>query len=216
MNKELEQKICEEIIHIVPAEDDEKLISFIENLPLSKTQENTRHFTMEGYKIAFYQYQDPITKERLLEIWLYSGTEPIGYVRIDHQWENPDGDKKRRWELTRAYIRPKFRGRALSRLFIKITFGLAKKNNAYSVVAYPRHVAMLVALIDYGFYTQTGDYDYTLKRIFRQGRRWYGKNPNARRLYYAQEFRPFVQEGSFVMEKRIKRKGIWEFLWEKM
>lgn len=216
MTKELERRIIEEIVRMVPSEDDKRLIPFIASLPLSKTQEATLNFVMGGYKIAFYRYQDIITKEEFLEIWLYSRGEPIGYVRIDPQWENPDGDKKRRWELVRAYIRPKFRGRNLCRFFIKITFGLAKKNNAFSIVAYPRHVAMLVALIAEGFLAGTGDYDYTLRRIFREGRRWYRKDPGARRLYYAQEFRPFVQEESFIMERRIKKKGVWEFLGERI
>ncbi|MEO0099955.1 MAG: GNAT family N-acetyltransferase [candidate division WOR-3 bacterium] len=216
MTKELERRIVEEIVRLVPAENQEKLNSFIRSRPLAKTGEETINFTIEGYKVAFYQYEDLITKEKLLEIWLYDVNEPIGYVRLDPEWKNPNDDGKKRWEITRAYIRPKYRGRKLSPLFIKIALGLAKKANAFSVTAYPRHVAMLVSLIEEGFTTQEGNYDYTLRRIFRQGRRWYNKNTSARRLYYAQEFRPFIQEGSFIMEKRVKRKTFWDFLLEKI
>ncbi|MEO0102415.1 MAG: GNAT family N-acetyltransferase, partial [candidate division WOR-3 bacterium] len=114
MNKELEKKITEEVIRLVPAEDKEKLTTFINARPLAKTKEKTLSFTIEGYKIAFYQYEDLITKEKLLEIWFYDVEEPIGYVRLDPEWKNPNDDGKKRWEITRAYIRPKYRGRKLS------------------------------------------------------------------------------------------------------
>jgi GNAT superfamily N-acetyltransferase len=216
MTGEIEKRIVEEITRLVPADDPQKLIAFIAKCPLSKTQEKTLSFNIEGYKIAFYQYEDVITKERLLEIWLYDIEEPIGYVRIDPEWKDPSNDDRKRWELTRAYIRPKYRGRRLSPLFIKITLSLAKKANAFSVTAYPRHVAMLVSLIEAGFATKEGNLDYTLRRIFHQGRRWYRENTSARRLYYAQEFRPFIEEGSFIMEKKIKKRTFWDFLMEKV
>ena len=43
-----------------------------------------------------------------------------------------------------------------------------------------------------------------------------GNNTNQRRLYYAQEFRPFIQDGSFIMEKPVASHGIWDFLMEKV
>ncbi len=216
MTGDLEKRIVEEVVRLVPAESEEELTNFISARPQAKSQGETISFRIEGYKVAIYKYEDLITKERLLEIWLYDGEEPIGYVRIDPNWEGPIDDGKKRWELTRAYIRPKYRMRNLSHLLIKITLALAKKAKAFSVTAYPRHVAMLVALIEEGFLTQEGNYDYTLRRIFRQGRRWYHKDQNARRLYYAQEFRPFIQEGGFIMERRLKKKTLWDYLLERM
>ncbi len=215
MTKDLEKRIIEKILRFVPAEDDERLLSFIEKLPLSKTKEKTLNFSIDGYRIAFYQYQDIITKEKFLEVWLFVGEDPIGYVRIDPQFGTTRGEP-RKWELTRAYIRPKFRGRNLSFLFTRITLSLAKKNKAHSIVAYPRHVAMLITLLKEGFITQTGNYDHTLKRILRQGGRWYRRDVNARRLYYAQELRPFIQEGSFIMERQLTKKTFWQYLWEKI
>ena len=64
--------------------------------------------------------------------------------------------------------------------------------------------------------TFEGNYDDTLHRIYKQGKRWYANNVNQRRLYYAQEFRPFIQDGSFVMEKRVKPASLWDFLLEKV
>lgn len=99
---------------------------------------------------------------------------------------------------------------------VELVLALCKKNRGYSVVAYPRHVAMLVTLIKMGFRTLEGNYDATLKRILDQGLRWYRNNTSQRRLYYAQEFRPFIIEGSFIMEKRVAPVTLWEFLWQKI
>ena len=93
---------------------------------------------------------------------------------------------------------------------------LARKNRAKSVVAYPRHVAMLVTLLNFGYRTMEGNYDATLHRILKQGKHWYGNNTGQRRLYYAQEFRPFIQDGSFIMEKSVASHGFWNFMMEKV
>jgi len=66
------------------------------------------------------------------------------------------------------------------------------------------------------FETVEGNYDETLYRILEQGRKWYGLNTPQRRLYYAQEFRPFIQDGSFIMRRRARSQNLWDFLMQKV
>ncbi|MEO0119153.1 MAG: GNAT family N-acetyltransferase [candidate division WOR-3 bacterium] len=218
MRRETMDKIIKKILLTVPTKNLQTVKDFINDLPQAKiTIETPQKFQIDEFVIGLYQYLDIITNEKLLEIWLNYPNEPIGYVRLDPDWKEGLKEKEEhRWEITRAYIRPKFRGQGFSRLLCEIGIELAKANNAYSVVGYPRHVGMLITFLDYGFKTQTGAVDATLHRILRQGRRWYSHDPSQRRLYYASEFRPFIQEGSFIMEKVLRKKKWWQFLFEKI
>ena len=62
------------------------------------------------------------------------------------RWHDAEGRDLKRWELTRAYMHPRYRGQNYSLFMAEMVMALAKKNHARSVVAYPRHVAMLVTL----------------------------------------------------------------------
>ncbi|MEO0093486.1 MAG: GNAT family N-acetyltransferase [candidate division WOR-3 bacterium] len=219
MHKVILHQLINEIVERVPADSNEALQRYIANLPEAKFKPPEPELKVDEYFVSFRRYVDVVTKEGLLEIWLGKGQDEwIGYVRLDPNWEDGTNKKKKRWEITRAYVRPKYRGNHYSIFMCELGINLAKKNKAEAIVAYPRHVAMLITLIDYGFKTEAGTYDATLHRIVKQGRRWYHKNPSARRLYYAQEFRPFIQDGSFIMEKGLVSKGkkLWHFLWEKI
>ena len=218
MKKEIINEIVRKILLTVPTKDLKTVKDFINDLPQAKiTMETPVKFSLYEFIIGFYQYLDIITNEKLLEIWIHYPTEPIGYVRLDPDWkEGLKAKEEHHWELTRAYIRPKFRGQGFSKLLCEIGIELAKANKAYSIVGYPRHVAMLITFLDYGFKTQAGAIDHTLHRILKQGRRWYPHDPSQRRLYYASEFRPFIQEGSFIMEKILKEKKWWQILFEKI
>lgn len=219
MDKITLRDLVNQIVNRVPAQTDEALKSYIASLPEAKIAMPIPELKADQYIVSFRRYMDIVTKEGLLEIWLGKGKEEwLGYVRLDTNWNDGKETKKKRWEITRAYVRPKYRGNNYSIFMCEVGLSLAKKNKADAVVAYPRHVAMLITLINYGFRTEGGTYDTTLHRIAKQGHRWYRKNASARRLYYAQEFRPFIQDGSFIMEKSIvtKSKGFWRFLWEKV
>lgn len=203
----------------IPCENTAVLDQFIRSQPQAKIVPPTPEFSCGDHWFCIRRYNDILTNENLLEVYVGCSSlspEYLGYDRMDPHWKDAEGRDKHRWELTRAYMRPQFRGRRYSTFMLELVLALARKNKAYSVVAYPRHVAMLVTLLKYGFHTMDGSYDRTLHRILRQGRAWYGNNTSQRQLYYAQEFRSFIQDGSFIMEKRVSRPTIWEFLMEKI
>lgn len=207
------------IAEAIPCRTHKELEQFIQSRPQGKVVYPRPELLVGDHWFSIRRYQDIVANDEILEVYLgcrESGDEYMGYDRIDPRWHDAEGRDEKRWELTRAYMRPKHRGRNYSVFMTELVIALARKNKARSVVAYPRHVAMLCTLLNYGFRTMEGNYDETLLRILRQGKAWYGGNTAQRRLYYAQEFRPFIQDGSFIMEKRVSGRGFWEYLVEKV
>jgi GNAT superfamily N-acetyltransferase len=207
-----------EVSSVVPCRTLEEVERFISTKPEGKILLPKPEIWVGDHWFCIRRYNDAVSGDNILEVYVgnrENGDEYMGYDRIDPRWRDAEGRDMKRWELTRAYMRPKFRGLNYSVFMAEMVLALAKKNRAYSVVAYPRHVAMLITLLNYGFRTMDGSYDATLHRILKQGKRWYGENTAQRRLYYAQEFRPFIQDGSFVMERRAST-GLWDFLMEKV
>ncbi len=207
------------IVNAVPCKTYDELNRFMKTRPQAKNVYPEPELVVGDHWFSFRRHSDVVTGDELLEIYLgseESGKEYMGYDRIDPRWLDAEGRDERRWELTRAYMRPKYRCRHYSIFLLELVLGLARKNKAKSVVAYPRHVAMLITLLDLGFRTMDGIYDEGLRRTLRQGKVWYRRNASQRQLYYAQEFRPFIQQGSFIMEKRVSRPGLWEFLMHKV
>jgi len=209
----------ERIVEQIPCRTLPELRRYIADRPQGKVTYPKPELTIDDHWFCVRRYHDVVSDDDILEVYVgshESGDEYMGYDRIDPSWTDAEGRDEKRWELTRAYMRPKWRGRNYSVFMIELVLALAKKNRARSVVAYPRHVAMLISLLKYGFQTMDGSYDDTLIRIYRQGQTWYGLNPTQRRLYYAQEFRPFIQDGSFIMERKVSGRGLWGFLLEKV
>ena len=208
-----------ELARAIPSKTQDEVAAFIKTKPEGKKVLPAPEIRIGDHWFCFRRYNDAVTSDDILEVYIGnrdSGSEYMGYDRIDPCWRDAEGRDKGRWELTRAYMRPKYRGHNYSLFMADMVMALAAKHHGKSVVAYPRHVAMLVTLLNYGFRTFEGNYDDTLHRIYKQGKRWYANNVNQRRLYYAQEFRPFIQDGSFVMEKKVKPASLWDFLLEKV
>jgi hypothetical protein len=204
---------------IIPCRTYEEVTRYVKSKPEAKVVIPRPEVELGDHWFSIRRYHDVVGNEDILEVYIgtgESGEEYMGYDRIDPRWHDAEGRDLKRWEITRAYMRPKYRGRNYSLFMVELVMALARKNRARSVVAYPRHVAMLVTLLRYGFSTMEGSYDTTLQRIFKQGKRWYGTNAAQRRLYYAQEFRPFIQDGSFIMEKSVAKPGIWNYLMQKV
>jgi GNAT superfamily N-acetyltransferase len=211
--------LVNELVTHIPCRKLEDVRRFIASKPEGKLVLPKPEIRIGEHWFCTRRYHDAVSGENILEVYIGRddyGDEYMGYDRIDPRWRDAEGRDMERWELTRAYMRPKYRGQNYSLFMAELVLALCRRNRAYSVVAYPRHVAMLVTLLNYGFKTMDGNYDGTLHRILRDGRRWYQTNTNQRRLYYAQEFRPFIQDGSFIMEKRGQKAGLWDFLMEKV
>ncbi len=207
------------IAAIIPCRTQEEIAQFIKSKPEGKLVTPRPEFNVGDHWFSIRRHNDAVTNEDVLEIFIgnrESGDEYMGYDRIDPRWRDAEGRDRKRWELSRAYMHPKYRGQNYSLFMAEMVMALARKNHARSVVAFPRHVAMLVTLLNYGFRTMEGNYDATLHRILRDGKRWYGTNTSQRRLYYAQEFRPFIQDGSFIMEKPVAGPGLWDYLMGKI
>jgi GNAT superfamily N-acetyltransferase len=208
-----------QIADMIPCRTYDEVMRFIMSKPEGKIVAPKPDIKIEDHWFCIRRHNDAVSGEDILEIFIgnqESGDEYMGYDRIDPRWHDAEGRDLKRWELTRAYMRPKYRGQNYSLFMVEMVMALARKNHARSVVAYPRHVAMLVTLLNNGFRTMEGNYDATLHRILKQGRHWYGNNTVQRRLYYAQEFRPFIQDGSFIMEKPVSGSKFWDYLMEKV
>lgn len=208
-----------DLARAIPSKNREEIARFIKSKPEGKVVLPVPEIRIGDHWFCFRRYSDVVTGEDILEVYVGnrdSGSEYMGYDRIDPNWRDAEGRDFKRWELTRAYMRPKYRGHNYSLFMVEMVMALARKHGGKSVVAYPRHVAMLVTLLNYGFRTFEGNYDETLLRIYKQGKRWYANNTAQRRLYYAQEFRPFIQDGSFIMEKKVSGGGLWNYLWDKV
>ncbi len=219
VTKQQTREWIERIVEQIPCRTLEELRKYIATKSQGKVVYPRPEIRVGDHWFCIRRYHDVVTDEDILEVYVgsrESGDEYMGYDRIDPDWTDAEGRQAKRWELTRAYMRPRYRGRDYSVFMLELVIALARKNRARSVVAYPRHVAMLITLLRHGFRTMDGSYDETLMRIFKQGQTWYGLNPAQRRLYYAQEFRPFIQDGSFIMEKQVTRKGFWEYLFERV
>jgi hypothetical protein len=215
LNKETVQEWIKVIVDMIPARNHTDLQRFIDSKPEAKIIYPKPDIWVEDHWFCIRRYHDVVTGDNILEVHVgskESGDELMGYDRIDPRWTDAEGRDGQRWELTRAYIRPKYRQRNYSLFMAELVLALARKNKAKSVVAYPRHVAMLITLLNYGFKTMEGGPDETLRRILKDGRNWYGLNAAQRRLYYAQEFRPFIQDGSFIMEKKVGGTSVWNYL----
>jgi GNAT superfamily N-acetyltransferase len=213
------QRWVHEVAQTIPCKTYKDVRHYIDSKPEGKVVLPKPELWVDDHWFCVRRYRDTVTGDDLLEVYIgnrASGDEYMGYDKIDPKWHDAEGRDMKRWELTRAYLRPKYRGRNYSLFMAEMVMALARKNKAYSVVAYPRHVAMLVTLLNYGFKTMEGNYDGTLHRILKQGKQWYSRNAAQRQLYYAQEFRPFIQDGSFIMELRLQKTGIWDFLMEKV
>jgi GNAT superfamily N-acetyltransferase len=213
------QKWVNEIAALIPCSTYEQVIHFIKCKPEGKVVAPKPEIKIDDHWFSIRRHNDAVSGEDNLEIFIgnnESGDEYMGYDRIDPKWHDAEGRDMKRWELARAYMHPKYRGQNYSLFMAEMVMALARKNHAKSVVAYPRHVAMLVTLLNLGYRTMEGNYDATLHRILKQGRHWYGNNTAQRRLYYAQEFRPFIQDGSFIMEKPCASHRLWDFLMEKV
>ncbi len=206
----------EEVLGVLPCRSHEESCWFIEHEDDVRKSPPRPEIRVDDHWFCSRRYHDPVDEKDYLQLHFgseKSGDDYVGYDRLDPAWEDPDGRRTDSWELTRAYVKPKYRGRNYCAFLVELVLGLARKSGSHFVYAYPRHVAMLINLLDYGFETLDGSLDDTLQGIREDGKRWYGLDSSQRRLYYAEEFRSYVGETtSFLMRRRVRGSRLWDAL----
>lgn len=209
------------VLETVPTRSDAELKAFIARQPslsqgvpeyekMVSEEDATCHQVLDWF-YCLRKFEERNLKQNFLEFWPGTGGRFWGYLRLNPFFYDEQGKGRHIWELTHAFCYTKVRGLGINRLYVTLTTELARANNADLVVANPRHVSMLVTLTNMGWRVAQGAGSmHSIRRIVKQGKTWYGNNPNARRLYYAQELRPFMQDGSMMMEKKIRPRSIWK------
>lgn len=216
-NKALIEKFTKQILQIVPAKSDEQLKRFIGRLkPISAGKPDAAEVTDACYKVENWffclrRYEEVSLKENYLEIWVGRNNSYWGYLRLNPYAHDALGRGRKVWEISHAFAYTKVRGQGINRLYAALALALARTNMADLLVANPRHVAMLVTLADLGFsmHNAPGSLQ-TVKRVIKQGRAWHPQDPNARRLYYAEELRVLMIDGGLMMEKDLAHERFWK------
>jgi len=217
IDRELIHDFVRTVVSLVPTGDNGRLRQFVEKLqPASDSLPDlkspvSRCYLVQKWFFCFRRYDEPNLRQSFLEIHPGTEGEFWGFLRLNPWFYDDEGKNRRIWELTHAFAHPQFRGNGINALYVAVTLALAKANKADYLVANPRHVSMLITLSDNGFRVRgAGGGAQTVKRIIHQGRAMYGKNTSARRLFYAQELRSVIQDGSVMMEKRLSGPGFFD------
>jgi hypothetical protein len=218
ITKELIRVFVKQVLDVVPARKDLNLRQFIGRLPPISTgapdpqSPDTKCYTVHDWFFCLRKYEETSLRQNFLEIWLGNGGHFWGHLRLNPYFYDDEDKGRKIWEITHAFAYNQVRGQGINLLYVMLALALARANRADLLVANPRHVAMLITLTDFGFKVKGGTGSLqSVKRIVRQGREWYKGNTSARRLYYAQELRAFMQDGSMMMEKNLARERFWQF-----
>jgi len=217
VTKQVVEAFVKEALQIVPVKSDLDLKRFITNLrPISAGVPEVADIAREAHHVGDWflvlrRYEEQSLKQNFMEFWVGTNNAFWGYLRLNPYFYDDTGRNRKVWEITHAYAHTKYRGRGINRLYAQLALELARANLADLLVANPRHVSMLVTLTDLGFKVHgEGGSLQSIKRIIKQGRAWYRKDTNARRLYYAQELRAFMTDGSLMMEKDLEHERFWK------
>jgi GNAT superfamily N-acetyltransferase len=217
ISKQLIEAFVKQALTVVPAKSDQSLKVFISRQrPIAAGVPDAADIARNSYRVldwcfSLRRYDEQSLNQHFLEIWVCDGKSFWGYVRLNPYFYDDEGKNRKVWEITHAFAYTKFRGRGINRLYVALALELARTNMADLLIVNPRHVAMLITLTDLGFKIKGGGgSQQSVKRIIRQGRAWYRKDANARRLYYAQELRSFMTDGSLMMEKDLADERFWK------
>jgi GNAT superfamily N-acetyltransferase len=217
VTRHLIDAFVKEALRIIPAKSDISLKQFITNLrPIAAGVPDADDIAKNSYRIGDWffclrKYEEHSLKQNFMEFWVGTNGAFWGYLRLNPYFYDDAGRNRKVWEITHAYAHTKYRGQGINRLYAQLALELARVNVADLLIANPRHVSMLVTLTDLGFKVHgEGGNLQSIKRIIKQGRTWYKKDVNARRLYYAQELRSFMTDGSLMMEKDLEHERFWK------
>ncbi|MEO0108850.1 MAG: hypothetical protein ABIK62_06750 [candidate division WOR-3 bacterium] len=215
--KALIPQFVRRVLEIVPAHDDDLLKRHIDRLaPISTSKPDLANPLDKCYPVGDWffclrRFPEPNLQQNFLEIWPGTAGAFWGFLRLNPYFHDDQGRDRKIWELAHAYVSTKYRGLGINALYVALTLELARVNRADLVVANPRHVSMLITLTENGFHIRgTSAGLQAIRRTIRQGRNWYRKDISARRMYYAEELRGIMQDGSLMMEKELKGSKFWE------
>jgi hypothetical protein len=214
VNKPLIEAFVQQVLAMVPARSDAALKQFIAKLPPISAgvpdvlDPTTKCYTVRNWFYCLLKFEELSLKQNFLEFWPGTAGRLWGYLRLNPYFYDDQGRNRKIWELAHAFAYTNVRGQGINRLYVTLALALAKANHADLLVANPRHVSMLITLNDMGFRVKGGGGgQQSVKRIIKQGRAWYGADASARRMHYAQELRPFMTDGSLMMEKKLSGGG---------
>lgn len=216
VTKHLIDAFVKEALRIIPVKSDLDLKRFINNLrPIAAgvpdEPDIAKSYHVGDWFFCLRRYEEQSLKQNYMEFWVGTNSAFWGYLRLNPYFYDDTGRSRKVWEIAHAFCHTKYRGQGINRLYAQLALELARANVADLLVANPRHVSMLVTLTDLGFKVHgEGGNLQSIKRIIKQGRTWYQKDVNARRLYYAQELRSFMTDGSLVMEKDLEHERFWK------
>ena len=216
LSKDLVTAFVKQALDLVPVRSDVNLKAFINRLPPisagvpSLDDPTTKCYVVRSWFFCLRRYEEVNLKQNFLEFWIGTDGKFWGYLRLNPYFYDDEGRYRKIWEITHAFAYTHVRGQGINELYVSLALALARANNADLLVANPRHVSMLITLTDKGFkISGAGGSHQSIKRIIRQGRAWYGADHSARRMYYAQEMRSFMQDGSLMMEKDLAKERFW-------
>lgn len=216
LSKELIAQFIKTALDVVPTKSDAQLKAFIKRLPPisagipSLDESGIKLYYVRNWFFTLRRYEEINLKQDFLEFWIGADGRFWGYLRLNPYFYDDLYRNRKIWEITHAFAYTNVRGQGINELYVSLALALARANRADLIVANPRHVSMLITLTDKKFrIAGAGGSQQSIRRIIRQGRAWYRNNTNARRLYYAQELRPFMQDGSLMMEKDLARERFW-------
>jgi GNAT superfamily N-acetyltransferase len=218
ITKGLIEAFVKQVLDMIPAKSDKALKQFIADLsPISAgvpepNDPANKCYIVQDWFYCLRKYEETSLKQNFLEFWIGTGGRHWGYLRLNPYFYDDEGKNRKVWELTHAFAYPQVRGQGINRLYVALALALARANQADLLVANPRHVSMLITLSDNNFKIKGGGGSaVSIKRIIKQGRTWYRSDANARRLYYAEEMRLLMQDGSLMMEKNLAHERFWQF-----
>jgi hypothetical protein len=214
VTKPLIDAIVRSVLSIVPAKDDAALKQFITRLqPIAAgapdvSDPGNKCYIVQQWFYCLRRYEEVNLKQNFMEFWPGTGGAYWGYLRLNPYFYDDQGRNRKIWELTHAFCYNSVRGQGINRLYVTLALALARVNHADLLIANPRHVSMLVTLTDMGFRASGGGgSQQSVRRVIKQGRSWYGRDQSARRMYYAEELRSFMTDGSLMMERKPSSPG---------
>ena len=111
----------EGVLAAVPCGCHDEARSFIEREPDVRRVPPRPELRVGDHWFCTRRYRDTVDMSDYLQIYFgcpESAGDWTGYDRLDPDWEDEEGRVADSWELTRAYVKPRYRGRNYCSLLV--------------------------------------------------------------------------------------------------